>query len=92
MSYVARQLAGFTVMFSRESGTKSARASPVSAQAGAGNLAIVRAGWNAAFLDELANFPHGHKDDQVDALARAYAMLLQAPMPARFTRLFHSGR
>ena len=55
-------------------------------------LAMRRASWNAAFLDELANFPHGHKDDQVDALARAYAMLLQAPMPARFTRLFHSGR
>jgi hypothetical protein len=36
---------------------------------------MVRAAWNRAFLEELAGFPSGAHDDQVDALARAFAEL-----------------
>jgi phage terminase large subunit-like protein len=35
-------------------------------------VAIVRASWNRAFLDELRDFPAGRKDDQVDAFSRAF--------------------
>jgi predicted phage terminase large subunit-like protein len=60
------------------------RASPVAGQVDAGNLAVVRAEWNAAFLEELRDFPQGRKDDQVDALSRAFAMLTTAAaLPAR---------
>ena len=38
-------------------------------------VAIVRASWNHVFLEELRDFPFGRKDDQVDALSRAFTML-----------------
>ncbi len=57
---------------------------PVASQAEAGNLALLRAPWNRALLEELRDFPHGAKDDQVDALSRAFGMLAEAQAaPAR---------
>ncbi len=80
---ISRRLAGYRIEGSREHGSKAARAGPVAAQAEAGNLAIVRAPWNRTFLDELRDFPHGVKDDQVDALSRGFAMLLGNAVPTR---------
>ena len=40
-------------------------------QAQAGNVKLVGAGWNTAFLDELSRFPSGAHDDQVDTFADA---------------------
>jgi phage terminase large subunit-like protein len=34
-------------------------------------------------LEELQDFPHGAKDDQADALSRAFALLTDAGTPAR---------
>jgi predicted phage terminase large subunit-like protein len=85
--YLTRRLAGFRVSASAESGSKATRAMPVASQCEAGNLALVRAGWNGAFLEELAAFPTGAKDDQVDALSRAFAMLVAAAPPARQIKL-----
>jgi predicted phage terminase large subunit-like protein len=73
--YLTRKLSGFTVESSPESGDKATRAAPVASQCNVGNLAVVKAQWNAALLDELAFFPAGSKDDQVDALSRAFAMV-----------------
>jgi predicted phage terminase large subunit-like protein len=81
-SYVA-QLAGFQVSVSPETGSKALRATPVAAQMEAGNIAIVRADWNSAFINELRDFPQGRKDDQVDALARAFARLAPTGIAAR---------
>jgi predicted phage terminase large subunit-like protein len=61
----------------RSSGSKEVRAAPVAARAEAGDLWVCRGSWNTAFLDELAAFPSGSHDDQVDALAGAYAHLAQ---------------
>jgi predicted phage terminase large subunit-like protein len=47
-------------------------------QVDAGNLALVAAPWNDAFLAELRAFPNGDKDDQVDALSRAVNTLATA--------------
>ena len=80
VSYLTRRLAGFVVQSSPETGSKQVRAMPVASQANAGNLAILEAGWNRAFLEELADFPGGSKDDQVDALSRAFAMLTELPL------------
>ena len=83
-SHYAASLAGFAVSISPETGSKLARATPVAAQLEAGNLAILRAGWNFNFVEELRDFPRGRKDDQVDALSRAFARLvLTTAAPAR---------
>jgi predicted phage terminase large subunit-like protein len=84
VSAISAMLAGYRIASSRESGSKIGRANPVAAQAETGNLAILRASWNQNFLEELRDFPHGRKDDQVDALSRAFSMLLgAAASPAR---------
>ena len=70
-----RLLSGFTVESSPETGDKATRAAPVISQCNGGNLAIVKGPWNRAFLDELAAFPSGTKDDQVDALSRAFGIV-----------------
>ena len=82
IAWLTGLLAGHTVHSSPETGAKAVRAMPIAAQTEAGNLAVVRAGWNRAFLDELRDFPAGRKDDQVDALARAFAMLTAPPKAA----------
>ena len=71
LSYV-RQLAGYRVICTRETGSKLTRALPVAAQIEAGNMALIRAAWNHDFIEELRDFPYGRKDDQVDALASGF--------------------
>jgi predicted phage terminase large subunit-like protein len=92
VAWLAARLAGYRVVASPETGAKTTRAAPVSAQMDAGNFALVSAGWNRDFLDELRDFPQGRKDDQVDALSRAFALLADAPEPARRLNLPFLGR
>jgi predicted phage terminase large subunit-like protein len=89
---LTRMLAGFRVLASPETGTKAVRATPVAAQAGVGNLRLVQAPWNACFLDELSVFPDGEKDDQVDALSRAFMALTEMGSAARFMKVNLTGR
>jgi predicted phage terminase large subunit-like protein len=79
MSYLTKQLAGFHVIAARETGSKATRAMPLASQVEAGNISIVRADWNRNLLDELRDFPWGRKDDQVDALVRAFTTLTTRP-------------
>jgi predicted phage terminase large subunit-like protein len=81
--HLIRLLAGYHVSATIESGSKITRALPVTSQAAAANLVIVDAPWNRAFLEELRDFPSGSNDDQVDALARAFAHLVEVPPAAR---------
>jgi predicted phage terminase large subunit-like protein len=85
--YLTRQLAGYRIDASRETGSKLTRATPVASQVEAGNFGIVRASWNHALLEELRDFPFGHKDDQVDALSRAFTLLTENSQPARVISL-----
>lgn len=66
-----RKLAGHEVRALPVTGDKVSRAGPASAQAEAGNIRLLRGGWNDDFLDELEGFPTGRHDDWVDALADA---------------------
>ena len=75
-SHMAKNLAGFDVKFSPESGSKEVRAIPLASQVEAGNVYLVRADWNDAFVNEAAIFPNGEFKDQVDAATRAFAALL----------------
>jgi predicted phage terminase large subunit-like protein len=65
-----RNLAGYTIRSERPTGDKVTRAGPLSAQAEAGNIDLVEAAWNEAWLVEAHNFDgvHGFAD-QVDAAA-----------------------
>lgn len=77
-SFVAsvNNLAGFAVEKIAPVGSKEIRADAFSSQVNAGNVRCVQADWNRAYLDELAFFPSGTHDDQVDASAMAFRMLL----------------
>ena len=92
VSYYTAQLAGYVVESSRESGSKVTRAGPVASQCNAGNLGIMRAPWNAAFVDEMRNFPAGKWDDQVDALSRAFTMAMLAMKPTEARHIPHMRR
>ena len=81
--YLTKGLAGFRVVSSRESGSKETRAMPVASQVNAGTVSLLRGGWNRDFLEELQDFPGGAKDDQVDALSRAFSMVLEPSTPAK---------
>lgn len=78
---MVRKLAGYPVKIERPTGDKATRAAPLAAQAEAGNVAILVTGdasrdaWVQPFLDELAMFPAGAHDDQVDAAADAFSEL-----------------
>jgi len=75
--YARLVLAGFDFKGVTSSGSKEARAAPVSARAEAGHVLLCGGEWNGAFLDELCAFPQVRHDDQVDALSGAYAQLVE---------------
>ncbi len=91
-SYLTRLLAGYHVVTSGETGAKTTRAAPIAAQIEAGNLKIVTGRWNDTLLEELASFPYGEKDDQVDALSRAFGLVTDHPVAARSIRMTMFGR
>lgn len=69
---LVRQLAGFPIYADKVTADKVSRAEPFQAQAQAGNVKVLDAPWNGAWLDELCAFPTGAHDDQVDATSGAF--------------------
>lgn len=87
-AYYVKMLVGYATWPFPQTKDKVTLANPVSAQAGAGNIRIVRGEWNEDFLTELENFPGKGHDDQVDALSGAFHMLIGAIRPEpRITQL-----
>lgn len=74
---LAGLLHGYVVKFSVESGDKELRATPFAAQVEAGNVYLIRAEWNDAYLNEAALFPNGQFKDQIDGSSRAYAAVIK---------------
>lgn len=74
-TYRRRVLTAFDFAGVRATGQKETRAAPVAARAEAGELWVSRRRFATEFLDELCAFPLGPHDDQVDALAGAFAYL-----------------
>lgn len=77
VDYLIRTLQGSNVKAYKVSKDKVTRSLPVSAQAEAGNIKILRAKWNEDFFRELENFPEGKHDDIVDALSGAFYMMTE---------------
>ena len=76
IAYLVSKLSGFRVASSPETGSKETRAGPLASQVEVGNIALLAAPWNRALLDEMRDFPAGKNDDQIDALSRAFGMLV----------------
>jgi predicted phage terminase large subunit-like protein len=70
---IVRLLAGYPVRTEMARLDKTTRADPFASQCEAGNVRVVEARWNAAYRDELASFPNGTKDDQVDGSSGAFS-------------------
>ena len=73
----AALLDGYVCHFSPETGSKENRALPLSAQCEAGNLGMVRAPWNDAFVAEACMFPASEFKDQIDAASAAANKLMR---------------
>lgn len=70
-----RKLHQYTVYADLVHRDKVSRAEPFASQAQAGNISIVAGAWNRAWLEELALFPAGKHDDQVDGTTGGYNWL-----------------
>jgi len=70
-----RRLGGHRIDAVPPKGDKYTRAGPFASRVNGGQVLMVRGAWNRAFLDELAVFPAGAHDDQVDAASGAYEMI-----------------
>ena len=85
--HLTRQLAGYSVRTSPESGDKVTRAEPLASQINIGNVMMLRGPWNDDLVAEMRMFPNGRNDDQVDALSRAFGELMtsinQTPAAAK---------
>jgi predicted phage terminase large subunit-like protein len=55
---------------------KVVRAQPFLAGAEAGKVYLVKGAWNQAFIDEFAEFPTGHHDDQIDTVSAGFEKLV----------------
>lgn len=74
--YLTRELVGYPVDTSPESGDKVTRAEPFASQVNVGNVVMLRGSWNTALIDEMRMFPNGSFDDQIDSLSRAFSHLI----------------
>lgn len=75
VAYLTKQLSGYTVMATPESGDKVTRAMPFASQVNVGNVSMLRGEWNDKLINELRMFPNGTFDDQVDCLSRGFSGL-----------------
>jgi predicted phage terminase large subunit-like protein len=74
--YTTQVVPGYSLHSEVMTERKTDRADPLAAQAKVGNVKLYRAIWNDTFLDEMTAFPSGAHDDQVDAAASGYTMLM----------------
>lgn len=76
---LVRHLAGHSARALPQTGSKTIRATPFSAQQQAGNVLLLEgAAWRTEFIAEHTAFPKGSHDDQVDAAATAFNALVRA--------------
>ena len=70
-----RNLAGFKIRAERATGDKAVRAEPYSVQVEGGNVILLQAAWNTAYIEEHKSFPAGRFKDQIDAASGAFNKL-----------------
>ncbi|MCI0393291.1 MAG: phage terminase large subunit [Acidobacteria bacterium] len=72
---VVKLLAGYPVQADPVRGDKVERAEPYKDQCEAGNVKLLAGEWNRNYLNEMAAFPAGRFDDQVDGSSGAFRKL-----------------
>ena len=77
VTYLTKELAGYRVISSPESGNKETRAEPFASQVNIGNVLMLKADWNTVLIHEMKMFPNGKHEDQIDALSRAFSELVK---------------
>jgi predicted phage terminase large subunit-like protein len=96
LDYLLRrpELRGYTLDAKAPVGDKYTRAQPFASRVNAGKVKMLRGIWNRALLDEMAVFPMGAHDDQIDALSGAYEMLVNSPILeySNTTQFYHDYR
>ncbi len=75
----SRLLSGYAFRGDHPTGPKQTRAMSLSAAMERGDVFLFKADWNRDFIDELAAFPLGNHDDQVDSASGAYRFISEAP-------------
>lgn len=70
-----KELKGYAVRGNPTRGDKLERARPFAVECEAGNVKMLRAGWNEAVLSTLHSVPDGAHDDDLDACGDAHRML-----------------
>ena len=70
-----RLLIGFPVRFEPATGSKEDRADPFAAACQGDLVRLLKGVWNQAYIDELASFPRGRYDDQVDGSSGSFNRL-----------------
>ena len=77
IDYYTRLLKKFSFHGVRSTGSKEIRANPLSSQAEAGNVKLLKGErWINDYLDEMELVFHGQHDDQADASSGAYSALV----------------
>ena len=84
-SSIASLLQGYITYFSPETGDKTQRCYPFAAQVEAGNVYLLKANWNDAYISEAISFPNSTFKDQIDASSRAYSCLINKNRKAVIT-------
>jgi predicted phage terminase large subunit-like protein len=82
-----KRMAGYDYAGATVTSDKVSRAGGFRAQAEGGNVCLVRGAWNQAYLDELAIFPNGDHDDQVDGSSCSFNELTLGPGAVRRERI-----
>ena len=72
-------MTGHIVYADRPTGDKDTRLEPFVAQLEAGNVRLVRGGWNELYIDEMTAVPNGAFRDQADATAGAFNRIAGQP-------------
>lgn len=83
------RLRGYQVWGYPKDTDKLTNALPFAAKCAAGVVHLVKAHWNAAWIDEVCSFPNGTHDDQLDSAAGAYNMLTDGA-GAEFGEIAHA--
>jgi predicted phage terminase large subunit-like protein len=78
VAHFKKLLRGYDVRGAIPTGDKEVRAAPASAVASARKIKVLNDEWTEDFLTEVAVFPRGAHDDQVDAFASAFNWLAKS--------------
>jgi len=73
--YQREVLVGYPFKGMRSTGDKEKFAEVLSSAIEAGNVRMIKANWNALFVEECNMFPNGKHDDMVDATSKAFSLM-----------------